>query len=154
MRKSPWDPRFPQLLGRRPSGPRLPVADPPGSANSRCACRLSALPKPPVFFRLPPLPNPSDLEQYSSTATEGYGGAGFSGRARTAELERRRGLHDLSALRLRRRPALPHDGWLQPQAEAAAARAAPKEAVQALGTHLAKGRKRNFKISIIPQADY
>ena len=34
---------------------------------------------------------------------------------------------------------LPLDGGLQPQAEAAAARTAPKEAVQALGTHLAKG---------------
>ena len=35
--------------------------------------------------------------------------------------------------------ALPHDGGLQPQAEAAAARAAPKEAVQALGANLAEG---------------
>ena len=46
---------------------------------------------------------------------------------------------NLPALRLRRRSALPHDGGLQPQAEAAAARAAPKDALQALGTHLAKG---------------
>ena len=36
-------------------------------------------------------------------------------------------------------PALPHDGGLQPQAEAAPAVTAPKEAVQALGTHLAEG---------------
>ena len=51
---------------------------------------------------------------------------------RAAELEGRRGLHDLPALHLWRRPALPHDGRLQPQAEAAPARAAPKEAMQAL----------------------
>ena len=68
---------------------------------------------------------------------EGYGGVGLRRRARPAELERRRGLHDLPALRLWRRPALPHHGRLQPQAEAAAARAAPKEAVQALGTNVA-----------------
>ena len=66
-------------------------------------------------------------------------------------MEGRRGLHDLPALRLWRRPALPHDGGLQPQAEAAATRSAPEEALQPLGAHLAKGRKRNFKISIIPQ---
>ena len=70
---------------------------------------------------------------------EGYGGVGLRRRARAAELERRRGLHDLPTLRLRSRPALPHDGRLQPQAEAAAARAAPKEAMQALSTHLAEG---------------
>ena len=64
---------------------------------------------------------------------------GLRRRARSAELERWRGLHDLPALRLRRRPALPHDGWLQPQTEAAAARAAPKEAVQALGSYVAEG---------------
>ena len=29
-----------------------------------------------------------------------------------------------------------HDGGLQPQAEAAAAEATPKEALQAMGTHL------------------
>ena len=33
---------------------------------------------------------------------------------------------------------LPHDGGLQSQAETAAAGSAPKEAVQALGTHLAE----------------
>ena len=60
-------------------------------------------------------------------------------RTRPAELERRRGLHDLPALRLRRRPALPHDGGLQPQAEAAATGRALKEALQALGTDLAEG---------------
>ena len=54
-------------------------------------------------------------------------------------MEGRRGLHDLPALRLWRRSALPHDGGLQPQAEAAAAGSAPKEALQALGTHLAEG---------------
>ena len=59
---------------------------------------------------------------------------------RAAELEGRLGLHDLPALHLWRRPALPHDGGLQPQAEAAAAGSAPKKAVQALGTHLAEGR--------------
>ena len=36
-------------------------------------------------------------------------------------------------------PALPHDGGLQPQAEAAAARPAPKEALQALGADVAEG---------------
>ena len=41
---------IPQLLGRRPSGPRLPGAEPPGSAGSTCACPLSGLPKPPFFF--------------------------------------------------------------------------------------------------------
>ena len=45
-------PSIPPLLGRRPSGPRLPGADPPGSAYSTCAHRLRGLPKPPVFFRL------------------------------------------------------------------------------------------------------
>ena len=70
---------------------------------------------------------------------EGYGGVGLRRRARAAELERRCGLHDLPALHLRSRPALPHDGRLQPQAEAAAARAAPKEALQALGADVAEG---------------
>ena len=55
-------------------------------------------------------------------------------------MEGRRGLHDLPALHLWRRPALPHDGGLQPQAEAAAAGSALKKAVQALGTRLAEGR--------------
>ena len=36
-------------------------------------------------------------------------------------------------------PALPHGGGLQPQTEAAAAGAAPKEALQALGADLAEG---------------
>ena len=44
-----------------------------------------------------------------------------------------------AALHLWRRPALPHDGGLQPQAEAAPAGAAPEEALQALGTDLAEG---------------
>ena len=43
----------------------------------------------------------------------------------------------LPALPLRRRSALPHDAGLQPQAEAAPARAAPKEALQALGADVA-----------------
>ena len=33
------------------------------------------------------LPNHSDLEQYRRTATEDYGGVGFCGRSRPAELE-------------------------------------------------------------------
>ena len=70
---------------------------------------------------------------------EGYGGVGLRRRARHAELERRRGLHDLPALHLWRRSALPHDGGLQPQAEAAAARQTPEEAMQALTTDIAEG---------------
>ena len=53
--------------------------------------------------------------------------------------KRGRGLHELPALHLWRRPALPHDGGLQPQAEAVAARTAPEEEVQAMGTYLAEG---------------
>ena len=34
---------------------------------------------------------------------------------------------------------LPHDGGLQPQTEAAAAGAAPEEALQALGYYVAEG---------------
>ena len=64
---------------------------------------------------------------------------GFCGRSRPAGMEGRRGLYDLPALRLWRRSALPHDGGLQPQAEAAPTGAAPKEAMQALGTDLAEG---------------
>ena len=45
----------------------------------------------------------------------------------------------LPALHLWRRPALPNDGGLQPQAEAAAAWEAPEEALQALGVDLAEG---------------
>ena len=41
----------PLLLGRWPSGPRLPGAEPPGSAGSTCAHHLPGLPEPPVFFR-------------------------------------------------------------------------------------------------------
>jgi len=54
-------------------------------------------------------------------------------------MERRSGLHDLPARHLWRRSALPHDGGLQPQAEAAPACTASKEAVQALGTDLVEG---------------
>ena len=43
----------PHWCGRRPSGPRLPAAEPPGSAGSTCACHSNGLPKPPVFFRPP-----------------------------------------------------------------------------------------------------
>ena len=71
--------------------------------------------------------------------SSGDGGVGFCRRARPAELERRRGLHDLPTLHLWRRPALPHDGGLQPQAEATAAGRAPKEALQALGADVAEG---------------
>ena len=46
-------PSIPLLLGRRPSGPRLPGADPSRPAGSTCACHLSGLPKPPVFFKWP-----------------------------------------------------------------------------------------------------
>ena len=34
------------------------LQNPPGPARSRCACHLNGLPKPPVFFRVIPLPNP------------------------------------------------------------------------------------------------
>ena len=47
-----------------------------------------------------------------------YGGVGLRRRERSAELERRRGLHDLPALHLWRRPALPHDGGVQDLGEA------------------------------------
>ena len=60
---------------------------------------------------------------------------------RAAELEGRRGLHDLPALHLWPRPALPHDGGLQPQAEAAVTRTAPKKALQALGADVAEERE-------------
>ena len=50
-----------------------------------------------------------------------------------------RGLHNLPALHLWHRPALPHDGGLQPQVETIAARSAlGGEEAQTLGTHLAK----------------
>ena len=48
------------------------------------------------------------------------------------------GLYDLPTLHLWRRSALPHEGELQPQAEAASTGAAPKEALQALGTDVAE----------------
>ena len=44
---------------------------------------------------------------------------------------------------------LPHDGGLQPQAEAAPAGAAPKEALQALGTELAKGSGLGTRSGIV-----
>ena len=71
--------------------------------------------------------------------SSGDGGVGFCRRARPAELEGRGGLHDLPALHLWGRPALPHDGGLQPQATATAAGSAPEEALQALSTDLAEG---------------
>ena len=43
----------PHWYGRRPSGPRIPAAEPPGSAGSTCACHSNGLPKPSVFFRPP-----------------------------------------------------------------------------------------------------
>ena len=61
----------------------------------------------------------------------GDGGVGFFRWPRPAELERRSGLYDLPALHLWRLTALPHDGGLQPQAEAAAAGTAFKEVMQA-----------------------
>ena len=87
---------------------------------------------------------------WSSTAVlaNGYhGGVGLRRQSRPAELEGRGGLHDLPALRLRRRWALPHDGGVQPQAEAAAARTAPEEALQALDAHLKDKSRRNVKNS-------
>jgi len=39
----------------------------------------------------------------------------------------------------RRRPALPHDGGVQPQAEVAATSAASEEALKAFGADLAEG---------------
>ena len=56
-------------------------------------------------------------------------------------MEGRPGLHDLPVLHLWRRSAsaLPYEGGLQPQAEAASTGPAPKETLQALGTDLAKG---------------
>lgn len=56
-------------------------------------------------------------------------------------MEGRPGLHDLPVLHLWRRSAsaLPYEGGLQPQAEAAATGSAPRKAVQALGTDLAEG---------------
>ena len=54
-------------------------------------------------------------------------------------MEGRPGLHDLPVLHLWRRSALPYEGGLQPQAEAASTGPAPREAVQALGTDLAEG---------------
>ena len=65
------------------------------------------------------------------------GGVELCRPARSAELERRHGLHDLPALHLWRRPALPHDGGMQPQAETTATGAAHEEAMQALGTNVA-----------------
>ena len=53
-------------------------------------------------------------------------------------MERRSGLHDLSALHLWRRSALPHDVGLQPQAAAVTARRAPEEEMQALGANVAE----------------
>ena len=70
---------------------------------------------------------------------KGYGGVGFHRRARASGLERSLYLHDLSALLLRRRPALPHPSRLQRQTAAASAGRPPEEEVQALGTHLAEG---------------
>ena len=54
-------------------------------------------------------------------------------------MARWRGLHNLPALCLRRRSALPHDGGLQPQTEATSTGLALKEEVQALGTDVAEG---------------
>ena len=61
---------FLKAVGKRPYGPRFLIcasgdqvvldtqlqAEPSQPAGARCDCNLSSLPKPPVFFRLPPLP--------------------------------------------------------------------------------------------------
>ena len=77
-----------------------------------------------ITFGLPPKAHQSESQPTSATAPVPAAGL--------------RRLHDVSALRLWRRPALPHDGGLQPQTEAAPAWAAPKEALQALGTDVAE----------------
>ena len=87
-----------------------------------------------------------------------YGGLAASPRpSRAAELKNGRGYRwrfaavsirksdsEISAenpptLHLRSRPALQRDGGLQHQAEAAAAGSAPEEALQAVGSNVAKG---------------
>ena len=47
------------------------VHPPPGSAGSRCSCRSSGLPKPPVVFRPHPLPSPPVLKWYVCTDASG-----------------------------------------------------------------------------------
>ena len=95
------------------------------------------------------MPKSFHLEQYRSAAREGCGGAGLRRLTGSAELEGRRGLHDLPALHLWRRQALLLDGGVQPQAEAAASRSAPEEALQSLGSCLAEGSGCNPTIKII-----
>ena len=85
---------------------------------------------------------------------EGYGGVGLRRRARAAELERRRGLHDLPALHLRGRSALRLDGGMQPQTEAVTAGPAPQEEVQALGTHLAEKIDGSTKLATLIGLNY
>ena len=69
------------------------------------------------------------------------GGVGFLRRKRAAGLEGWCRLHDVPALRLWRRSALPHGAGLQPQATPAGAGSPTEEALQALGTHQAEGSR-------------
>ena len=66
------------------------------------------------------------------------GGMGLYRRRRASRLEGSLNLHDLLALHLRGGSALPHYARLHAPAEAAAARPAPEEEVQGMGTHLAE----------------
>ena len=99
------------------------VLDSQAKAAARCpqihhALTVCAVYRSPLFSS-PPLPNSPELEQCGRTAAEDYRGVGFFRRMRPSGMEGRRGLHDLPAVHLWRRSALPHDGGLQPQAEAA-----------------------------------
>ena len=85
---------------------------------TRCCLTIFGIPQTTTAD---PWPNNSSLEWCMRITRRGCGGMGFCRRARPAGMERRNGLHDLSALHLWRRQALPNDVGLQPQAEAAAA---------------------------------
>ena len=107
---------IPQLLGSRPCGPRLPGAEPPGSAGSTCACHLNGLPKPPVFFRLARLPNALYPKQYGRTDRGELGGVGLRRRQRPRVLQRSQKLFDLQSLRIRHSRPMPSAGVMSPQA--------------------------------------
>ena len=116
-----------------------PVSSPPAAVTScwpATAAGTQWLPPTDQSVAASPCQSQPIASSTAVLAIRGDGGVGLFRRLRPAELERRHGLYDLPALHLWRRPALPHDGGLQPQAEAAAARAAPKEVLQALGTFL------------------
>ena len=68
-----------------------------------------------------------------------FGGVGFRRRPGAAGLEGGLSLRHMSALHLWGGPALPHDSWLQHQAEAVATGRAPDKEMPALGTDLAEG---------------